>query len=192
MPCRIHDLNGYEELISSQRGFPGGSDGKQSACNAGDWGSIPGSGRSPREGNGNPFQYSCLLDRGAWWATIHGLQRVRHDWAANTSKLTEEGSQPRLSRNSQNCDGGTQSTALVLPRSPKAEKCSWDLMTLRLLRLVLIEWWGKQRARQLGGEQGVGKGRLWVKTGLEKFGFEPEKEVGLGRRDICSQGQNNQ
>ena len=41
-------------------GFPGGSDGKESACNAGDPGSIPGSGRSPGEGNGNPLQYSCL------------------------------------------------------------------------------------------------------------------------------------
>ena len=49
--------------------FPGGSDGKASACNAGDPGSIPGSGRSPGEGNGNPLQYSCLenpVDRGAW------------------------------------------------------------------------------------------------------------------------------
>ena len=42
------------------RGFPGDSDGKESACNAGDLGSIPGSGRSPGEGNGNPLQYSCL------------------------------------------------------------------------------------------------------------------------------------
>ena len=50
-------------------GFPGGSDGKASACNAGDVGSIPGSGRSPGEGNGNPLLYSCLenpMDREAW------------------------------------------------------------------------------------------------------------------------------
>ena len=49
--------------------LPGGSDGKASACNAGDLGSIPGSGRSPGEGNGNPLQYSCLenpMDREAW------------------------------------------------------------------------------------------------------------------------------
>ena len=44
------------------RGFPGDSDGKESACNAGDLGSIPGSGRSPGEGNGNPLQYSCLAN----------------------------------------------------------------------------------------------------------------------------------
>ena len=50
-------------------GFPGGSEGKASVCNVGDPGSIPGSGRSPAEGNGNPFQYSCLenpMDRAAW------------------------------------------------------------------------------------------------------------------------------
>ena len=54
--------------------FPGSSDGKQSACNAGDSGSIPGWGRSPGEGNGNPLQYSYLenpMDRGAWRATVH-------------------------------------------------------------------------------------------------------------------------
>ena len=51
------------------RDFPGGSEGKASACNAGDQGSIPGSGRSPAEGNGNPLLYSCLensVDRVAW------------------------------------------------------------------------------------------------------------------------------
>ena len=56
-------------------GFPGGSDGKESACHAEDLGSIPGSSRSPGEGNGNPLQYSCLentMDRGAWWAPVHG------------------------------------------------------------------------------------------------------------------------
>ena len=55
-------------------GFPGGSDSKESAYNAGDLGSIPGSGRSPGEGNGYPLQYSCLenpMDRGAWWAIVH-------------------------------------------------------------------------------------------------------------------------
>ena len=59
-------------------GFPGGSNGKESACNAGDLGSIPRWGRSPGEGNGNPLQYSCLenpMDRGAWWATVHGVTK---------------------------------------------------------------------------------------------------------------------
>ena len=61
-------------------GFPGGSEVNASACNAGDLGSIPGLGRSPGEGNGNPLQYSCLenpMDRGAWWATVH---RVAKSW----------------------------------------------------------------------------------------------------------------
>ena len=68
-------------------GFPCGLDSKESTCNAGDLGLIPGLGRYPGEGNGNPLQYSCLensMDRGAWWATVHGLQRVGHDWATNT------------------------------------------------------------------------------------------------------------
>ena len=54
----------------------GGSDGKESACHAGDPGLILGSGRSHREGNANPLQYACLgnpMDRGAWWATVHGV-----------------------------------------------------------------------------------------------------------------------
>ena len=57
-----------------KKGFPGGSDGKESAYNAGDPGSIPGVGRYPGERNGNPFHYSCLenpMDRGAWQATVH-------------------------------------------------------------------------------------------------------------------------
>ena len=57
-------------------GFPGGSDGKETPYNAGDLGSIPGSGRSPGEGNSKPLQYSCLeesMDRGVWPATVHGI-----------------------------------------------------------------------------------------------------------------------
>ena len=56
--------------------FPGGSDGKEPACNAGDLSSIPGLGRPPEEGNGNPLWYSSLenpVDRGAWQATVHGV-----------------------------------------------------------------------------------------------------------------------
>ena len=67
-------------------GFPGGSDGKESACKARDLDSIPGLGRFPGEGNGYPLQYSCLenpMDRGAWWATVHGITQSRirlSDW----------------------------------------------------------------------------------------------------------------
>ena len=61
-------------------GFPGGSKVKASACNAGDLCSIPGLGRSPGGGNGNPLQCSCLenpMDRGACWATVHGVAKSR-------------------------------------------------------------------------------------------------------------------
>jgi len=58
--------------------FPGSSNGKDSAHNVGDPSSDPESGRSPGEKNGNPLQYSCLenpMDRGAWWATVHGVAK---------------------------------------------------------------------------------------------------------------------
>ena len=85
-------------------GFPGGSEVKVSACNAGDLGSIPGSGRSPGEGNGNPVQYSCLenpMDRGARWAAVHGATKSRtqlsphstHCYGELHGPVTPEGAQ---------------------------------------------------------------------------------------------------
>ena len=65
---------------SAYWGFSEGSEVKASACNAGDLGSIPGSGRSPGEGNGNPLQYSCLenpMDGGVWWAAVYGVAQSR-------------------------------------------------------------------------------------------------------------------
>ena len=68
-------------MINWIRGFPGGSDGKAFACNVEDPGLIPGPGRSPGEGNGNPLQ---SMDGGAWWATQSmELQRVGHHWATS-------------------------------------------------------------------------------------------------------------
>ena len=70
--------------IKDDIGFPGGSDGKELACNEGDLGSIPVLGRCPEEGNGYPLQYSCLensMDRGAWWATVHGRAKSRTRWS---------------------------------------------------------------------------------------------------------------
>ena len=61
-----------------KKGFPGGLEGKAFACNAGDPGSIPESGISPGEGNGNPLQYSCLknpMDRAAWEVAVHGVTK---------------------------------------------------------------------------------------------------------------------
>ena len=65
-------------LSTPQVDFPGDLDGKESACSAGDQGSIPGLGRSPGEGNGNLLQYSCLeksMDRGAWRTSVHGVAK---------------------------------------------------------------------------------------------------------------------
>ena len=77
----LHDSEPYPDWICiCLLGFPGGSEVKASACNAGDLGSIPRWGRSPGEGNGNPLQYSCLenpMDGGAWWATVHGVTKSR-------------------------------------------------------------------------------------------------------------------
>ena len=68
--------HGY--LLTDNISLPCSSDGKESACNAGDPGFIPGLGRSLGEGYGNPLHYSCLessMDRGAWWTTIRGVQK---------------------------------------------------------------------------------------------------------------------
>ena len=70
----IQVMNKYNQV----EGFSGSSDGKESSSNAKDPGLIPGSGRAPGEGNGNPLQYSCLtnpMDRGAWQTTVHGLAK---------------------------------------------------------------------------------------------------------------------
>ena len=74
-------------------GFPGSSDGKETACNAGDLGLIPGSGRVPGEGNGNPLQYSYLenpKDRGAWQATVHGVTKSQTQLSDWTEWLKQE------------------------------------------------------------------------------------------------------
>ena len=91
MPCRRDRLPTPVFL-----GFPGGSVGKESACNAGDLGLIPGLGRSPRVGNGNPLQYSCLgnfICRRAWQATVHGVTKSRilthtHTYTQQTNALS--------------------------------------------------------------------------------------------------------
>ena len=90
------------DLLTSEWRFPGGSDGKESACNVGDLGSIPGSGRSPGEGSGYPLQYSCLRSpvyRGAWRATVHGVakswtQRKQLSTAQHLNENTEESRLP--------------------------------------------------------------------------------------------------
>ena len=89
-PGELHGLYspwGHKESERTERlslfgGFPGSSVSKESACDAGDGGLIPGLGRLPEEGNDNLLQYSCLenpMDRGAWQATDHGVTRAGHD-----------------------------------------------------------------------------------------------------------------
>ena len=71
-------------------GLPWWLSGKESACNAGDTGLIPGSGSFPGGGNGNPLQYSCLgnsISRGAWWAIVMGSYRVRHDLVTKQQQI---------------------------------------------------------------------------------------------------------
>ena len=73
-------------------GFPGGSDGEESAHNAGGPSLTPGSGRSPGEGNGNLLQYSCLenpMDRGAWWATVHRIAKCQTQLSGYTFFLSD-------------------------------------------------------------------------------------------------------
>ena len=76
---------GFQIPVYLTEGFSNGSDDKESACSAGDergLGLTPGWGRSPGEGNSYPFQDSCSensMDRGAWWAAVHGVARVGHD-----------------------------------------------------------------------------------------------------------------
>ena len=97
----------------AQLGFPGSSDGKASAYNAGDPGLISGSGSSPGEGNGNPLQHSCLenpMDGGAWWATVYGVAKSQ----TQLSNFTFSGSVGKESA----CNAGDLGSFLGLGRSP--------------------------------------------------------------------------
>ena len=83
-PCFWKWSLGFDRGYGQQKGFPGGSDCKESACNSGDLGSLPRLGRSPAEGNSYPLQYSCLgnsMERGAWRTTVH--------WGHKASYMTE-------------------------------------------------------------------------------------------------------
>ena len=86
-------------LLDSSRGFPDGSVVKKLPADEGDVGSIPGLGRSPGEGNGNPLQDSCLgnpMDRGAWWAIVQGIHGPRYNWSNWTRKCKQNRYDPAL------------------------------------------------------------------------------------------------
>ena len=118
----LHKLMSIGSVMPSNHLFPCGSDGKEFACNAGDPGLIPRSGRSPGEGNGNLLQYSCLensMDRRAWGATVHGVTK---SWTrlstcthtVQTKQPTEKWPNVRIST--------WQGEACI-----QAEPCSWFL-----------------------------------------------------------------
>jgi len=98
-------------VLLHSKGFPGGSVGKVSACNEGEPCLIPGLGRSSGEGNGNPLQYSCLknsMDRGAWWATVHGVTK---SWTQLSNWHFH-----CIARNEQSLDKLKMYTRFILPK----------------------------------------------------------------------------
>ena len=100
------------DTINNFQGFPGGSVGKDSSSNVGVQGSILGSGRFPGEGNGNPFQYFCLgnlMDRGSWWATVHGIIRVGLDLQTKSPELKKEKNKKIKIHNNNTVDIGVAS-----------------------------------------------------------------------------------
>ena len=88
---RVGETNKNCGVVKQWMGFPGGSDGKESACSAGDPGSGPGSGRSPGGGHGTPLRCSCLenpMDRGAWRAAVLGVTKDTTEWLTYTNNGT--------------------------------------------------------------------------------------------------------
>ena len=111
---------------SSCLDFPGGLDGKESACNVGHLGSIPGLG-SPEGENGNPLQYSCLgnpMDRGCWGLQCVGSQRVGRDWATKHCQLPDEA-----------VNGYSRQTEFRSIRVAHAECPSWVVSVCRFFKL---------------------------------------------------------
>ena len=141
-------------------GIPCGSAGKEYTCNAGDLGSIPGSGRSPGGGHGNPFQYSCLensMDRGAWWATVCRVTKSRTwlsdlsyafdlsvPWLLNKGQCLQEwAALAYLWRRKQ-----MESSSLSICVSPRIVTLVWDSM-LPLQRIQVWSLVGKLRSFKL-------------------------------------------
>ena len=111
---------------------------KRLAYNVGDLGSIPGLGRSSGEGNGNPLQYSCLenaMDAGVWWATVHGVARVEHDWATSLSLSNETTINAQRSQVSKSFNGRKVQSGMELRgggrwKTPGPSSCNASLLSL--------------------------------------------------------------
>ena len=141
------------QFFGDQREFPDSSVGKESACSAGDLSSIPGSGRSCGEGNGNPLQYTCLenpMDKGAWQATVHGVAKSR----------------TRLSDFTRECSGASL-VAQMVKRLPalwetRVRSLGWEdplekeMATHSSILAWKIPWMEEPGRLQSMGSQGVG------------------------------------
>ena len=140
--------------------------GKQSACNAGDAGSIPGLGRFPGRGNGNPLQYACLgnpMDRGAWWATVHGVTELDiAEWLSTHASMSWNVDLKRL--------------VFVFPSPPPPAQTTHNLkqISFRLPGSWRIAWWSPSRfQRAWSWPEAVSKGSLmgwpWLVVQRDSF-----------------------
>ena len=121
-------------------GFPGCSISKESACNVGDLGSIPGPRRSYGIGNGNPLQCSCLkhiIDRGAWWATVHGVIRVRYNLANQTTTTTTS------------CQKSVLTTQLFSLVTPQAQTLIGNFLSLKILTTNSFFFFYMEKSRKV-------------------------------------------
>ena len=133
-------------IFALSLGFPGGSDGKASVYSAGDLGSIPGLGRSPGEGSGNPPQYSCLenpMDQGAWWAIVHGVAKSR-TWLSDLTSLHFK-LQPR------NKDITTSLMYLLRAKEKLHQWILEEALDIPLKR----SWWSWWREHRTGKQPGL-------------------------------------
>ena len=157
-------------------GFLGGSGSNESACSAGDLGSICGSERSPGEGNGNPLWYSCLgnpTDQGAWWATVHGVARVRHNWATDTTHYYR---------------WGTTLVAQIVESLPEMQETQVqalgreDPLEKEMATHSSVLAWEIPRTEKPGGHRSVGPQRVRHNRATDTYRWGPGKAV-----ERCSQ-----
>ena len=129
--------------VYSHAELPWWFSGKESACHVGDLDLIPGLGRSPRERNGNPLQHSCLenpMDRGAWWAAVHGVARVGHDWATSLSLFTFMHWRRKWQPTPVFLPGESQGWGSLVGYSPWGRQESDTTETLHFLSFFLSIW----------------------------------------------------